>query len=53
MRTAVSCLFLFVYVSWSFGHANANLTFKTGALGGCDCAEILSLIEQRKIEPRH
>ena len=27
-----------------------NLTFKTGGVDGCDCAEILSLIEQRKID---
>ena len=26
-----------------------NLTFKTGGVDGCDCAEILSLIEQQKI----
>ena len=26
-----------------------NLTFKTGGVDGCDCAEILSLIEQGKI----
>ena len=25
------------------------LTFKTGGVDGCDCAEILSLIEQQKI----
>ena len=27
-----------------------NLTFKTGGVDGCDCAEILSLIEARKID---
>lgn len=27
-----------------------NLTFKTDGVDGCDCAEILSLIEQRKID---
>lgn len=27
-----------------------NLTFKTGGVDGCDCAEILSLIEERKID---
>lgn len=27
-----------------------NLTFKTGGVDGCDCAEILSLIEQEKID---
>ena len=27
-----------------------NLTFKTGGVDGCDCAEILSLIEQNKID---
>lgn len=27
-----------------------NLIFKTGGVDGCDCAEILSLIEQRKID---
>ena len=27
-----------------------NLTFKTGGVDGCDCAEILSLIEQDKID---
>lgn len=27
-----------------------NLTFKTGGVDGCDCAEILSLIEQRKLD---
>lgn len=27
-----------------------NLTFKTGGVDGCDCEEILSLIEQRKID---
>lgn len=27
-----------------------NLTFKTGGVDGCDCAEILSLIKQRKID---
>ena len=27
-----------------------NLTFKTGGVDGCDCAEILSLIEQGKID---
>ena len=27
-----------------------NLTFKTGSVDGCDCAEILSLIEQDKID---
>ena len=27
-----------------------NLTFKTGDVDGCDCAEILSLIEQGKID---
>ena len=27
-----------------------NLTFKTGGVNGCDCAEILSLIEQGKID---
>lgn len=26
-----------------------NLTFKTGGVDGCDCAEILSLVEQGKI----
>jgi alcohol dehydrogenase len=27
-----------------------NLTFKTGGVDGCDCAEILALIEQGKID---
>lgn len=27
-----------------------NLTFKTGGVDGCDCAEILRLIEQRQID---
>lgn len=27
-----------------------NLTFKTGGVDGCDCAEILSQIEQGKID---
>lgn len=27
-----------------------NLTFKTGGVDGCDCVEILSLIEQKKID---
>ncbi len=27
-----------------------NLTFKTGGVDGCDCAEILSIIEQGKID---
>lgn len=27
-----------------------NLTFKTGGVDGCDCAEILSLIEEEKID---
>ena len=27
-----------------------NLTFKTGGVDGCDCAEILSLLEQGKID---
>ena len=27
-----------------------NLTFKTGGVDGCDCAEILSLIEVGKID---
>ena len=27
-----------------------NLTFKTGGVDGCDCAEILSLIEQGLID---
>ena len=27
-----------------------NLTFKTGGVHGCDCAAILSLIEQGKID---
>lgn len=27
-----------------------NLTFKAGGVDGCDCAEILSLIEQGKID---
>ena len=27
-----------------------NLTFKTGGVDGCDCEEILSLIEQGKID---
>ena len=27
-----------------------NLTFKTGGVNGCDCAEILRLIEQGKID---
>ena len=27
-----------------------NLTFKTGGVDGCDCAEILCLIEQGKID---
>ena len=27
-----------------------NLTFKTGGVDGCDCAEILELIEQGKID---
>lgn len=27
-----------------------NLTFKTGGVDGCDCAEILHLIEQGKID---
>ena len=27
-----------------------NLTFKTGGVDGCDCAEILSLIERNKID---
>ena len=29
-----------------------NLTFKTGGVDGCDCAEILSLIEQGLIDTR-
>ena len=27
-----------------------NLTFKTGGVDGCDCADILSLIEEKKID---
>ena len=27
-----------------------NLTFKTGGVDGCDCAEILALIEASKID---
>ena len=27
-----------------------NLTFKTGGVDGCDCDEILRLIEQKKID---
>ena len=27
-----------------------NLTFKTGGVDGCDCAELLDLIEQGKID---
>ena len=27
-----------------------NLTFKTGGVDGCDCNEILQLIEQKKID---
>jgi threonine dehydrogenase-like Zn-dependent dehydrogenase len=27
-----------------------NLTFKTGGVDGCNCAEILSLIEEGKID---
>ena len=27
-----------------------NLTFKTGGVDGCDCGEILTLIEQGKID---
>ncbi len=27
-----------------------NLTFKTGGVDGCDCAEILRLIEQGEID---
>ena len=27
-----------------------NLTFKTGGMDGCDCAEILALIEASKID---
>ena len=27
-----------------------NLTFKTGGVDGCDCEEVLSLIEQGKID---
>ena len=27
-----------------------NLIFKTGGVDGCDCAEILSLVEQGKID---
>ena len=27
-----------------------NLTFKTGGVDGCDCAEILSLIEKGRID---
>ena len=27
-----------------------NLTFKTGGVDGCDCAEILSLIDENKID---
>ena len=27
-----------------------NLTFKTGGVDGCDCAEILTLIEKGKID---
>ena len=27
-----------------------NLTFKTGGVDGCDCAEILKLIEENKID---
>lgn len=27
-----------------------NLTFKTGGVDGCDCAEILQLIAQGKID---
>ena len=27
-----------------------NLTFKTGGVDGCDCKEILSLIEKGKID---
>ena len=27
-----------------------NLTFKTGGVDGCDCAEILSLIEQGRLD---
>ncbi len=30
-----------------------NLTFKFGGVDGCDCAEILSLIEQGKIDTTH
>ena len=27
-----------------------NLTFKTGGVDGCDCEEVLRLIEQRRID---
>lgn len=27
-----------------------NLTFKTGGVDGCDCAEVLRLIEEGKID---
>lgn len=30
-----------------------NLTFKTGGVDGCDCAEILRLISERKLDTTH
>ena len=31
--------------------ADKDLTFKTGGVDGCDCEEILQLIQQGKIDP--
>ena len=32
------------------GYVRKNLTFKTGGVDGCDCEEILKLIEDGKID---
>ena len=36
--------------SWTAAPFRWNLTFKTGGVDGCDCEEVLSLIEQGEID---
>lgn len=38
------------YSNYGVPYIDENLTFKTGGVDGCDCAEILRLIEQGKLD---
>ena len=41
---------LFRLLYFKYKYHGKNLPFKAGGVDGCDCAEILSLIEQGKID---